>query len=270
MPSPFLGMDPWLEGRGVFPDFHNRFISILSESINSRLPPPYFAAIGTRVIIEGDSNRSVEPDIDVLLPFGSNGHCDTSGGGVATVLETDTLPIIVHVPDGEMTEWFLDVRTGDADDQLVTSIEVLSRSNKRAGSEGRSEYVQKQREMVERRVHLVEIDFLRSGLHTTAVARGPAIKKTGPYDYHACVSRVGRRRDFEIYPMRLGQPLPALKIPLGEGTPDVSIPLQPVLDRCYDAGVYSRRIRYAEACDPPLSPEQQAWAESMLKSKGVL
>ena len=270
MPSPFPGMDPWLEARGVFPDFHNSFIAYLRESLNALLPPPYFAAIGTHVVIEGDTDRIVEPDVDVLFPFGSNGHSDSNGGRVATALEIEAQPVVVHVPLGETTEWLLDVRTGDADEQLVTSIEVLSRSNKRAGSEGRSESIQTQREMVERRVHLVEIDFLRSGLHTTAVARGPALKKTGPFEYHACVSRVGRRQDFEVYPMRLSQPLPALKIPLRGETPDVSIALQPVLDRCYDAGLYSRRIRYSEPCDPPLGAEQRTWAEGVLKAKGVL
>ncbi len=267
MPSPFPGMDPWLEGRVIFPDFHNSFIAYMRESLNAVLPPPYFAAIGTRVLIEGDTDRLVEPDIDILRPYGSDDRFGTDGGGgAATAVET--LPIVVHVPLAETTEWFVEVRTGEDDERLVMSIEVLSRSNKRAGSPGRTEYLQKQKEMVERGVSLVEIDFLRSGTHTTAVARPPALKKAGPFDCHACVSRGGRREDFEVYPMRLGQALPPLKIPLGEGSADVPIPLQPVLDRCYDAGLYARRIRYAEPTDPPLTPEQQAWAERALKAKG--
>ncbi len=33
MPSPFPGMDPWLESNAVWPDFHDR----LSEQINATL-----------------------------------------------------------------------------------------------------------------------------------------------------------------------------------------------------------------------------------------
>ena len=49
MPSPFPGMDPFLEQPAVFPDFHNRFIAYLSEFLKPDLPQPYYAAIGSRV-----------------------------------------------------------------------------------------------------------------------------------------------------------------------------------------------------------------------------
>ena len=124
--------------------------------------------------------------------------------------------------------------------------------------------------MLARRVHLVEIDFLRSGRHTTAVSLGPAIERAGAFDYHACVSRAGRRGEFEIYPHRLGQRLPVLRIPLSGVVDDVAIALQPILDRCYDAGLYRRRINYSKPPVPPLAPEQQAWADGVLKAHGEL
>jgi hypothetical protein len=44
----------------------------------------------------------------------------------------------------------------------------------------------------------------------------------------------------------------------------VTIDLQSVLDRCYDAGPYAREIRYGEdAVIPPLRPDQAAWAETI-------
>ncbi|MEJ7590535.1 MAG: DUF4058 family protein [Planctomycetaceae bacterium] len=46
MPSPFPGMDPFLEQPAVFPDFHNRFIAYLSEFLKPDLPQPYYAATG--------------------------------------------------------------------------------------------------------------------------------------------------------------------------------------------------------------------------------
>ena len=65
MPSPFPGMDPYLEHPDIFPDVHDRFITHLSEAIQSRLPEPYFAVIGKRLWIE-TTERSIQPDVDVM------------------------------------------------------------------------------------------------------------------------------------------------------------------------------------------------------------
>ena len=71
-----------------------------------------------------------------------------------------------------------------------------------------------------------------------------------------------------VAPVRLSDRLPSLPIPLSAGT-SVSIDLQPVLDRCYDAGLYARRVHYADPCDPPLTADQQAWAEGILRARGL-
>ena len=42
MPSPFPGMDPYLEDPDVFPDFHDSFVTYLRESLQPQLPEPYF------------------------------------------------------------------------------------------------------------------------------------------------------------------------------------------------------------------------------------
>jgi len=48
MPSPFPGMDPFLEGR-YWPDFHDRLINSLSEVIAEQLPAGYDTQIRERV-----------------------------------------------------------------------------------------------------------------------------------------------------------------------------------------------------------------------------
>jgi Protein of unknown function (DUF4058) len=40
MPSPFPGMDPFLENPGIFSDFHDSFITYLRENLQANLPPP--------------------------------------------------------------------------------------------------------------------------------------------------------------------------------------------------------------------------------------
>ena len=71
MPSPFPGMDPYLEHPDIFPDFHDRFVTYVSDAIQPRLPEPYYAAIGRRVWIEV-SERFVGPDVNVHSAAGTN------------------------------------------------------------------------------------------------------------------------------------------------------------------------------------------------------
>src|SRR5207302_681231 len=145
-------------------------------------------------------------------------------------------------------------------ERLVTTVEVLSRTNKSPGEHGRDLYVQKQQEVLKHKVHLVEIDLLRGGEHTTAVPLEEAVARAGSFDYHVCVHRFDRPYDYFVYPIQLGNRLPAIAIPLLPEHTAVRIDLQPVLDRCYDSGLYRRRVRYGEHTPvPSLSAEQAEW-----------
>ena len=257
MPSPFPGMDPWLEAPGLFPDFHNRYIAVLSAAMNAVLPPPYFAAIGTRVVVHGDAERFIEPDLDILYPPDTH--------AVTATAVADVRPIIVHVPRDESTEWFVEVRTGDGENELVTAVEVLSASNKQPGG-GRRDYLRKQRELIERGVNLLELDFLRGGLHTTAVPIAAVRANVGRFDYHACGRRTERPEDYEIYPILLGEPLPAVGLPLRDGQ-TVRIELQAPFARAYDEAAFARRVNYARPPAPPLTPEQAAAVHPFLGAR---
>jgi hypothetical protein len=152
----------------------------------------------------------------------------------------------------------------------VTAIEVLSISNKLAGSDGRAAYRQKQLELREANVNLVEIDLLRGGRHTTLVPEKGLHEAAQAFDYHACIYFAFEPDRFQVAAFRLGDRLPRIAVPLSPDKQPLVVDLQPVLDRCYDMGLYSRRIRYSQPCDPPLTPEQQAWAEAILREKGLL
>ena len=77
MPSPFPGMDPYLEDPEIFPDFHDSFITHVRERIQERLPPPYIAALGRRAWIEV-SERFIGPDVQVVRP--ANVPAESEGG----------------------------------------------------------------------------------------------------------------------------------------------------------------------------------------------
>lgn len=267
MPSPFPGMDPWLESPAIFPDLHNTLITYLGDALNAVLPEPYFARSATRVWVEQDHTR--EPDISLLDPSVRPvrpGTVDLAAAMTAAGLIAVEVPAVVPEP---FEEPYLEVRSS-ADDRLVTAIEVLSAANKSPGDKGREAYRQKQAEYLAEGVGLVEIDLLRGGEHTTAVPHGRLRARTGFYAYHVCVSGAVLGRRHFVAPIRLSDRLPTISVPLDRDAQPVAVDLQPLLDRCYDNRRYARQVRYTQQPDPPLTDEQRQWAEGVLRQKGLL
>ena len=268
MPSPFPGMDQFLEHPDVFPDLHDALITYLREFLQPALPEPYYSAISRRAWIEV-SERYVEADLNVVRP--ARVAPSAAGGGapgaaVADVVEVK--PIVIHVPHDEHREPFLGIYLGRGQERrLVTHLEVLSPSNKTPGTQGRELYLRKQREILGSQVHLVEVDLLRAGTHTTAVPLDQLRREAPEYSYHVCVHRDDRFQDYTVYPIPLAARLPGIDVPLLPDDGSVPLDLQAVFDRCYDAGPYRREIDYlADQPQPPLSAEHASWVQSRLES----
>ena len=265
MSSPFPGMDPYLENPEIFPDFHDSFITYLRETLQPSLPPPYYAALGRRVWIAA-SRRSRGPDVHVLRKGVERKAPSIGASTLAVVGERVSRRFAVKVVSDEYREPFVEIYASiDGTRRLVTSIEVLSLSNKTSGEQGRELYPRKQKELLGSQVNLVEIDLLRGGEHATAVPIDAALDECGDFDYHVCVHAYDEAEVFQVYPMRLEEPLATLEIPLMPEDSPVLLDLQAVFDRCYDAGPYAREIDYgAVSVVPPLHPEQLAWTRGLL------
>jgi hypothetical protein len=261
-------MDPFLEHPDVFPDLHNAFITFLQGALQPVLPEPYYAATGRRVWVEV-TERPIGPDVNILRPQPPQRQGQEQGG--LALAPPRSKAVLVQVPHDERGEPFVEIYTGPLRNRrLVTTIEVLSPTNKTPGQHGRELYLQKQREILDSQVHLVEIDLLRGGVHSTAVPRDRAVAKAGPFDYHACVHAFDRWQDFVVYPILLHECLPAVSIPLLPGDPPVTVDLQAVFARCYDAGPYGRELSYQLAdVVPALRPEHAAWAGEILQAAGL-
>jgi hypothetical protein len=156
------------------------------------------------------------------------------------------------------------------DERLITSIEMLSISNKTPGDEGRGAYRQKQAELRAQKVNLVEIDLLRGGTHSTAIPLGELRQRAGRIDYHACVSIIGFVGHYLISPFTLQDRIPTIGVPLEGVLSPVALELQPLLDRAYDTGRHGETNYVKKRPEPPLTAEQQVWAESILRSKGLI
>jgi len=239
MPSPFPGMDPFLEHPDVFPDFHARFVAYLSEALQMRLPPPYLAGIGRRAWIEV-SERFVEPDVQLLRPRGRAGMRTTGGSGRrhGPAHPAGRDPRSPRRARRTLVEIFIG---RGADRRLVTSIEVLSLSNKTPGEHGEICICASNGRSCRARCTSSEIDLLRGGEHTTAVPRRRLVKAVGTFDYHVSIHHFDNLEDYFVYAFGLREPLPSLAIPLLPDDPAVSLDLQAVFLRTYDAGPYSAR-----------------------------
>jgi len=273
MPSPFPGMDPFLENPDIFfPDFHDSFVAYLREGLQPRLPVPYIAVLGRRTWIEV-SERFIEPDVQVargrLAPPPTAAQSAESAESVASavaVVAVAERPLVIRVPHDERSEPLVEIYRGRGfDRRLVTSIELLSPASKTPGEHGRDLYLRKQREILAGKVHLVEIDLLRAGEHTTAVPRHRLVKAAGDYDYHVSIHHFDNLEDYFVYPIRLNQRLPVIEVPLLPGDRRVPLDLQAVLQRTYDAGPYHREIDYlGDEPDPPLGDAWKAWLRKAL------
>jgi hypothetical protein len=185
---------------------------------------------------------------------------------VAT-LEVD-VPVEVEVPDLEVSESFINIIDLQSKREVVTVIELLSPANKYAGP-NRETYLTKQREVRASQTHLVEIDLLRKGPHVLAVDEW-TVRAKWNYDYLICVNRArSPRYRFELYPIPLRQRLPRVRIPLADDDPDVRLDMQEVLSVTYQLGTYNSIIDYSKPCLPPLSPEQQAWADDLIRQAKI-
>jgi Protein of unknown function (DUF4058) len=181
--------------------------------------------------------------------------------GVA--LEADPA-VEVQVAPLEVEETYVTIRDRQSGQRIVTVIELVSPTNKYA-SPGRVSYVAKQTEVRQSTAHLVEIDLLRTGPHVVAVPEWAA-RAHGPYEYLMCVNQaVGLRDRFQLYPRRLRERLPRIRLPLVVPDPDIVLDIQAVLAHTYEVEGYAERLNYAIPCVPPLSPEDQTWADRLIR-----
>jgi hypothetical protein len=269
-------MDPYLEHPRFFADLHSGLIFAIKEHLQPILPQSYYAQSGERVWLEA-SERYVEPDVNVtgVTHKSEPSRRASSQGGVAVAepeVETELnscQPVLIAIEEvvhDEHIEPFLEIRgRWSGQDRLVATIEVLSPSNKTPSHQSFDQYRAKQRDVLAAQVHLIEIDLLRSGTHITAVPGDIAREKAGPFDYHVSVHRFDLPSAYLVYPIRLQERLPIVRIPLLPGDPSVPLDLQAAFNRAYDAGPYPKRILYGQdSIEPPLQTEQDAWARALL------
>ncbi len=253
MPSPFPGIDPYLESQDYWQDFHARFIPYCCDFLADRMPEHYVAQIDARVHLVNyseEATKQILPDLAILREETTPPR--DLGAPMATLtLDPVTIPLMTGVVEEVRDRWIEIRRLSDR--SLVTVIEVLSPSNK-VGS-GRRDYLEKRLDLIRRPVHLVELDLLAGG------HRLPMRRPLPPGHYYALVSRAERRPDCDVYAWTIRQPAPTIPIPLAAPDHDVPLGLAQVFNLAYERGRYARSIKYGAPLTVPLGLEDRAWAE---------
>ena len=258
MPSPFPGMAPFLEMH-EWSDFHARVNTVISDLLVPNIEPRYVVRVERRVYVEhppDEANQQRLADVTVLVSSEDSiaGELSTAGALTAAPVECE-LPM----PE-ERRETYLVIRERETMD-VVTVLETLSPSNKRAGGNGRKEYLNECEALLESRSHLVELDLLRAGERLPTVGPLPA------GDYYAIVSRQERRPRAEVYAWSMRQPLPTIPIPLKKGDPDVSLDLQIAFSTVYERARYDLSLDYHQPLTSPLTDSDADWLRNLIPAK---
>jgi hypothetical protein len=255
MPSPFPGMDPYLERRGLWEEVHAGLIVAIQQFLSPLVRPRYRVAIERRTYLAILSPDDFAGKPDVLIVASTDQSFDatsaTSSGATPHVAE---LPM----PD-EVIERYLEVRdivTGE----VVAVIEILSPTNKLVG-EGRLQYERKRLQVLASSTNLIEIDLLRLGTPLPFRMRNG----DSTSDYRIVVSRAQLRPRADLYLFNVRDPIPDFPMPLRPDEPEPILPLNQILHELYDRAGYDLAIDYHQAPDPPLSRTDARWATQLLR-----
>lgn len=256
MPSRFPGVDPYLEGSGLWPDFHHEFITAWRAALRRALPKHYEARINEEIhlidVTSGDA-RKILPDVAVE-------RRDAPGTAIEQgSWRASASPVILPLPmvEDEVRESWIEI-FHRPDRSLVAVLEFLSPTNKRG--EHHSNYLAKRRSILRHQVHLVELDLLLGGERITPPYEYPA------GNFFALTARAECPGVCEVIAWTVRDRLPELAVPLKAPDADVVVRLQEIFDFAYDQGGYADSVDYDQPPSVPLSPGDSQWAANVARS----
>ena len=254
MPSPFPGMDPYLERPGQWPSFHVNFIVGMAQHLVPRVGDKYQPySEPTLYIHEPPASRRFLGKGDAGVVIGAGGGNGRVPGGAALAEPAARLELGEVVT--EERQHHIEVRTRE-DERVVTVIELLSPTNKDEET-GRLQFLAKREKLRRAGVHFLQIDLLRGGRRLLPEGADP-----GGRHHNALLAR-GGEAEADLWYWGLRDRLPTLPVPLESPDPDATLDLQAVFEKVYDASGYGPRL-YRLDPDPPLAGEDAAWAAGLV------
>lgn len=260
MPSPFPGMDPYLEGE-MWQEFHERLANQISMQLMPQLTPKYVALLAKRYVINRPalgifdlpSSHAIYPDVHIVEPPGLR----IAERRASTLLADEPTTEVFN--DIEVPQLSIEIRDV-ALRRLVTIIEILSPANKYG--EGRYEYNARRRELLHTDAHLLEIDLLRQGVRIL-----DDIEDLPQAHYYVYLSRsINRHGSTQIWAIDLRSRLPRVPVPLIMPDPDAVLDLGAAVRACFELVGYERLLDYSAPPPPPeLDADVREWVEERVR-----
>jgi hypothetical protein len=255
-------MDPYLEEREFWPDLHHSLITAIRDALAPQVAPRYRVRIERRTYLSTEElqERHTRPDAAVITA--PERTAPVGGTAIATVVAPTSPAETIQLPSfDEIHQGYIEIRDGRTH-EVVTALEVLSPTNKLPGS-GRAQYLTKRREVTHSLTNFVEIDLLRYG---PPMEMEPA----PPSAYRIVVSPAWERPAARLYRFDFRSPIPVIPVPLRQSEDEVTLSIGELLPGIYDRALYELDLDYAQdPPDPPLSPEDAAWIDALLREKGL-
>ncbi|NES89875.1 DUF4058 family protein, partial [Okeania sp. SIO2B9] len=207
MPSPFPGMDPYLEHPDLWSGLHLFLISNLAQLLSPQLRPKYFVSVEVRMYEDNDTESLLVglPDVSVLSKKNQTNESNYTESQV-TATATSTKPITVTLPIPiTIRQGYLEIQEV-ATKEVVTTIEILSPSNKRGGK-GRKIYQKKREKILDSLTNFIEIYLLRRG------QRMPILDHKSKSHYQILVSRGKQRPRADLYAFNIQNKIPEFPLP---------------------------------------------------------
>lgn len=251
----FPGMDPYLEDRTIWRDFHHSLAEEIRGRLNKEIGPKYYAGVEVYSVMEEiniGTSKAVVPDVGVLTKPREEAVATmpTAAPSIAAPIQRQAIAIPTRLRSVRIY--------ATSTDELITAIEILSPYNKTG--EGLAEYRSKRAHLTGAAVNLVELDLLRGGQRAGKEVEDPPLENA---DYVLLVNRSSNANPLnvsDIWPVALNEPLPDLPIPLRLPDPDVVLNLNEAVREVYARAGYAWRIDYKQPVPPPkLRSEIAEW-----------
>jgi Protein of unknown function (DUF4058) len=271
VPSPFPGMDPFLETNPLFQELHTQMLAEMQALLQPQLRPKYVARL-ERHLSEGSvwdappgavTLERKEPDVTIVTRAPGRKHTGSAAAlarpaaSAAQELDADELElrrqrrIVIYVQDRPRL--------------AVAGIELLSPGNKQPGAVAQERYLEKRASALHGGLHWVEIDLLRGGLRPRIPVPVPASA-----DYLSYVAQATPTGwNHLLYTWALRDPLPLLPIPLLRQD-QAQLDLGRCFSVAYDRIAAEDEVDYgAEPPPPALRKGDNTWLDQVLRECGL-
>jgi hypothetical protein len=254
MPSPFPGMDPYLEGH-YWSTLHGQLIHEFARQISPQLSPRYVTLTDEWFAISAPDDPSAPMWPDVAIGAVREVATAYDARRISPPTHRVRSPISQRLKQAHLRVFAVE------DLRLVTHIELLSPSNKIG--EGYEQYLTKRRRVSRRDVNLLEIDLLHRG------RRLPSMEPLPESPYLAYLTRSASLSAMDVWAIEIAHSLPTVPIPLLQGDEDATLDIQAAFSSVYEIAPYDRLMKYNRRPPVRLPDDELTWSRDLLASKGI-